>query len=424
VIPSSDDATCDGYDPVNNPNSASPVHTYSGRWLKKTPTGTSGLDSSTLASYMGAGTYDSIHDLVILYGGLRPLRNFNTASVTDATNITAALPTLNSLNSSILEYTPPSAVQVPTAISTQYNGSWTVVPSCQETPVIPTSRYGHSLAFNSLNKSLIVVGGYDVNGSPLTQVQTYFDGRTYTIPEVWTAFRIDSSLPSGSAGQNIPPITLGPFPCYYWSQVNVFGNSIDIALQAPPLTGFGTPPTAGIGNAASVFIPSTGYNTGFYSTFDNACINTGPISSTDPDVSKLLSGGAYIDIDRTQLGTNENLILNLTFLPLGPSNVGPNFNPLKINESAYFRIHLIKAGESGDLIRQRPQPRDRIYAATDAYPQIAQNIAEFSAPTGQIREEQIFIPLTTNPSADRIRIERYSGNAILINAGIFRLGQH
>ena len=41
---------------------------------------------------------------------------------------------------------------------------------------------------------------------------------------------------------------------------------------------------------------------------------------------------------------------------------------------------------------------------------------------GQIAQEQIFIPLSTDPNIDRIRIERYSGSGLLIDASLYRLG--
>ncbi len=410
VVPGPDDASCDAYDPTSNPNSPSPISAYTGRWLVKKPNGKAGLDTTQVASYMGAGAYDSTHDLIILYGGLQPASNYSNEAVTDTSNKminnispAASTPTL-------LEYTPPSAVELGSNTA-PFNGTWSAVPSCAESPQLPTGRYAHSLAYDPHNQNLIMVGGLDINGNPLIQTQTYKDGTIYTIPEIWTATRIDSAQPNGQ-----PAIANGPFPCYYWSQITLFGNSIDIPAQ--------TPPYSGLANAASVLIPSTGYNTGFYTTFDNVCANTGPIASADPTVSKLLSGGAYFDIDRTQLGSNENLILNLTFIPLGIKNTEPNLASLSTTEQAVFRIHLIKTNEATAVLQQRLQPRDLLYSSTDQYPEIAQNITVLTPPVGQIRQEQVYIPLSFNSTIDRIRIERYSGNAILINASLYRLGQH
>jgi hypothetical protein len=327
--------------------------------------------------------------------------------VTDNTNRIA--------DASVLEYTPPSAL-VGGSGTTAFHGSWQNIPSCLESPKVPIGRYGHTLAYNSLNQSLILVGGYDNNGNLLTQTQTYYDGRTYPIPEVWTGYRVDGTLSNGVPQISIPPITDGPFPCYYWAPVTVFGNSIDIQGQAPPFTG--------IAHMTSTFIPSSGYNTGYYTTFDNSCIRSGPISSPDTSISRLLAGGAYFDIDRTQLGAKENLLLNLTFIPTGMNNIRPDQTPITGNEIAVFKIHLIRTGQTGDQIRQVIQPRYLTYAATDQYPEVAQDLAIITPPNGQVRQEQIYIPLSLDPGIDRIRIERYSGNAILIDATLMRLGHN
>jgi hypothetical protein len=406
AISSPDDASCDAYDADTNPKSPSPFKTYVGRWHSKRPLG-AGTTPSNLGSFMGAGTYDPSHDLVVLYGGLRPSTSYSTAAVTDSSTREAS--------SDILEYTPPSAIS-PGSNSPEFNGYWTLVPACTDSPAVPQGRYGHSLSYDNLNQALVMVGGYDINGAPLLQTLTYSDGRTYQTPEVWTAYRIDSSLPAGMASRGIPALLNPPFPCYYWSKVTVFGNSIDSSTQAPPMSG--------ISHAANVFIPSSGYNTGYYTMFDRSCYNAGPIYSPDNAVNKLLAGGAYFDIDRSQLGAHENLILNLTFIPLGTSNTGPDQNVLESDQSAVFKVHLIRVGESGDVIRQRPQPRNRIYASTEQYPKTAQDIAIIAPPTGQIRQEQIFIPLSIDPAIDRIRIERYSGSGILLDASLYRLGPH
>jgi hypothetical protein len=406
-VPGPDDASCDAYDEDTNPNSLSPAKEYTGRWLVKSPSYTD-INPEEYTSFMGGGVYDSTHDLLVVYGGLKPLAApYTTTPVTSTTNRTAT--------SDILEYTPPSAVQYgPT--SHQFNGYWSKVSSCEETPEIPTGRYGHSVAYDPLNESLIVVGGYQSDGTQLVQSQTSINGSIYPIPEVWTAYRVDSLLLSGDAKRNLPALTKGTFPCYYWKRVTTFGNSVTMENQAPP--------TTGISHAASVFIPPSGYNSGYYTLFDSACAKSGQKNSSDPLENKLMVGGAYIDIDRTKLGANENLILNLTFIPLGTSNTTPSQVNYTAAESAIFKVHLIRTGESGDQIRQRQQPRNRIYGLNDSYPTSVQDLAVISPPTGQIRQEQLLIPLSIDPGIDRIRIERYSGSAILIDVSVYRLGVH
>ena len=407
AVPTPDDATCDAYNSTTNSSSQGPSSDYVGRWIQKTPPTYGGLVPSNYSSYMGAAAYDSAHDLIVLYGGL--MFSSTNTGITDSTNRTST--------SSILEYTPASSSDVTTpSTPAQLNGTWTNISVCAENTQTPTPRYGHSLSFNPVTQSLIVTGGYNTSGALLTQSQSFNNGkRTQTLPEIWTAKRIDNAIPAGIANQNIPAITTGPFPCYYWSQVHVFGNSLNIASQVPP--------TTGLAYAATVFIPPAGYNTGYYSTFDASCANAGPYASSDPNVSKLNIGGAYIDLNRTKLGANENVILNLTLIPLGTQNRGPDQNYLTSTQSAVIQVHLVKTGESGDVIRQQPQPRALAYSSSSAFPQIIPDITVLAPPVGQIRQEQIFIPLSVDPTIDRIQIERYSGTAVLINATLYRTGQ-
>ncbi|MBI2711703.1 MAG: hypothetical protein HYX41_02405 [Bdellovibrio sp.] len=420
TVPSPDDASCDGYDRDVNPNSSSPNSGYTGRWLYKTPPNTgqdtkTNMDPATVGAFLGAATYDTARDLIILFGGI----STPGVAITDTASLSA------NTSGTIYEYTPPSSSDTTVSGSTQYSGVragyWNEVKACQESTGIPTARYAHNLGFDSVSRTVYVAGGYAMpgsssNGQLLTQV--YQDGST-TTPEVWAAVRFDSSNPAGIPGQGIPPVILGDssnqFPCYYWSQVSQFANS-------SASTSDNRPPTTGVAHAAGVFIPSSGFNTGYYTMFDQACVGSGPIASNDATINKLLVGGAYFDIDRSQLAANENLILNLTFLPLGPNNQGPDQSFLAAGDTAVFRVNLIRTGQSGDLIRQLLQPRDFTYASTDIYPQVAQKIAVVAPPNGQIRQEQILIPLSVDPAIDRIHVERYSGSGVLIDATLMRMG--
>jgi hypothetical protein len=405
-VTSVDDASCDAYDAGNNPNSLSPVSSFVGRWLPKVPTGTGAAVPAQRASFMGAGTYDAAHDLIILFGGLFPgAAPYSTTSVLNTSN--------SATDSTIWEYTPPSSSVSGTPT---FNGTWATVASCAESPETPTGRYGHSIGYDTAKNILIVAGGYDVNGNLLVQTETFSDNRTTTIPEIWSAYRVDDTLAGGLASQNIPPVTTGPFPCYYWSRVTTFGNVDSVASRLPP--------TSGVAHAASAFVEASGYNTGYYTTNDPSCYNAGPIASSDTNISKLLVGGVYIDLDRKQLGVYENLLLNLTILPLGTTNVNSDLTQLSSDQSAIFKVHLIHTGQSGDDVRQVKQPRTLTYTASDLYPQLVPDVAVVAPPVGEIRQEQVYLPISIDPTIDRIRIERYSGNAILIDASVYRLGPH
>jgi len=374
-----DDASCDAYDSSTNPYSPSPTQEYKGRWIRKTPS-----DSDQKSSFLGKAVYDSFSDRIILIGGLSGTSL--PASVTDSkTHLRATI--------TIHEYTPPSKTQGSTP---QTEGSWSEIPTCAGSP-LPEGRYGHSLSYDLLNHQLVLVGGYDSNGAPLTQSMTYYDGRTYELPETWVAKRSKSQ------------------ECYTWSSITEFSNSIDLASQKPPMSG--------LAHAASIFIPADGYNTGFYTLLDKKCNGAGPVGVADESFNKLLAGGVYFDLDRKKLGDQENLLLHLKYIPMGTGNIHSDSTPMNPSESAYFKIHLIKTKLGLPDLRLALQPRYLLFADSYKYPEIVQSISVLAPPTlGQIQEEQILLPISIDPDIDRIRIERYSGSGILIDASLYRLG--
>lgn len=385
------DATCDAYDEDNNPNSPSPKYETVGRWLSKNPP-TVTVDPTTLYSFLGAAAYDPGHDKIVMYGGLKP---------DGANTYVTQTKTIGNL---IYEYTPATvsltAKTAPTETTDKiYHGYWTEISTCSDSPT-PTARYGHTMAYDSLNGQLIVVGGYDIDGTPLTQdwLRSGYDSG-YHIPEIWKAKR--SSTPTGS-------------PCYNWTNLTTFGNELD--TSAPDM------PTYGLAHAAGIFIPGTSYNTGYYMTYDASCGDAGPIASNDSSVNKLLAGGMYIDIDRSALGPNEDLLLNLTYFPLGPANHRPDNQLYSAAEEAVFKIHLINTGMTEANLRHIFQPRYLTFADTEEYPKTVDTLSILAQPTGSIRQEQILVPISTDSGIDRIRIERYSGSAILIDIAIYRMG--
>lgn len=172
-----------------------------------------------------------------------------------------------------------------------------------------------------------------------------------------------------------------------------------------------------------------GYQSDYYSIFDNACLGAGPLVSIDPSITKKLIGGVYFDLDRSQLNATENLLLHLTFFPVGYHtqipDAGNNSDVLinaDMNDLPIIKIHLYRTGETLDTLQQIFQPRALTYADTTGYPLTVDSFLTLSAPYGQIREEQIFIPLAAYPSVDRIRVERFSGSLIFISASLYRMG--
>ncbi len=414
AIPLPDDASCDSYDPIKNPNSPNPQSGYSGRWLYKNPTSltpslTPPVSPDQMASFLGAGTYDPQHDLILVYGGLtaspNPTRSafpFSSFAVTDSTQRT-----VNGADGGIYEYTPPSKLGQG-ASSDPFNGSWDYIPACNPAS-IPVGRYGHSLSYDPVHSNLIMTGGFDANGNLLTQTQVPSSGGSaYVIPEVWNATRMDED-PSSQPLNGISSTDLGStFPCYYWSKVTQFGNTPGVRTLRPP--------QSGVAHASTLVIPSVGYNTGYYTLNGPGCAGTGTTVGTDQNI-----GGVYLDLDRTQLSPTENLLLSVTLLPMGPSQSDPQGNALASSQSAYFRVTLVQTQQSQAQLISQTQPRALVYANTSSYPIRAYDIAVLAPPVGQIREEQILVPISMDPNIDRIRIERISGSGMILNASLSRL---
>lgn len=391
--PVNNNGHCDAYHETLNPDSLAPKSDAVGRWLRKRPFTTNGLDPSTLSSFMGAGTYDPNRDRVVLVGGLSPQ--------TAGTKVTRP----RSIAIGVYEYTPPSMSLTPdtpndagltVAQRSALHGTWSRILTCSDSSE-PQGRYGHTVSFDPLNDQIVLVGGYDVFGDPLTQYWLN-DGveSTTEIPEIWIARRNDAST------------------CYSWRQITTFGNTYDSSSPAMPI--------GGIGHAAGLFVPSTGYNTGYYTLQDQFCAQAGPLVTNDSETNKLLAGGVYIDLDRKELETGENLLLSLTYIPLGPENQRPDGDRFQPSQEAYFRIHLEKTNLAAAIIQQIIQPRHIQFSDDFRYPKVVQTLAVNSLPTGGVRQEQIVLPLSVDTEIDRIRIERYSGSAVLINVTLHRLG--
>jgi len=380
-----DNASCDAFDSDENANSTSPQSGYVGRWIRKSPLASQGtFTSATIRGFLGAGVYDSARDRVVLFGGLTQMTVLDPAT---ASNF-------------VYEYTPPSKVG---GTALEYDGSWDQLPVCTATgSQTPNARYGHTMTYDPGTDQLVVIGGYDPTGVELTDSIS-------KIPEVWTAKRVSSAT---ALAPQVPNITNAP--CYYWQKKKTSGNNVSNAMQAPPSTE--------LGFASAIYLPASGYNTGYYSMFDSYCAKAGPVASQDPEISKLLAGGAYIDIDRTALGPRENLLLNLTYMPLGTRQRKPSGEAFTLPESAIFKVHLVRTNQLPEALRRVLQPRHFTYSDSNNYPQVIQTLSVMAPPTGSVVQDQLVIPLGLDPGIDRIRIERYSGSAILLEAALYRMG--
>ena len=183
------------------------------------------------------------------------------------------------------------------------------------------------------------------------------------------------------------------------------------------------------------------FGTSFYRVRDAWCTSQGPTVSPDPEVTKAGVGGVSIDLDRSQLGNNEDLLMVITYHALnensGVSNwpavnaldkdTGLALAPAKItahgsNDRTILKVNLIGTQQSLETLLQVPQPRVWTYANTTNYPIYIKEIATLEDPFGSLRTEQVYIPLSQNALIDRIRIERARGSYHLFQIDLYRLG--
>jgi hypothetical protein len=162
------------------------------------------------------------------------------------------------------------------------------------------------------------------------------------------------------------------------------------------------------------------YNTGYYHTRDDYCSGQGPVQSADPEVTKGNVGGVNIDIDRTQIGAAEDLLMMVTYHTLDENASWPG--PQLTNDRTVLQVNLIATGQVLDTLMGVIQPRAWAYADQTAFPIYLKTIATLEDPFGSLRTEQIYIPLSQNALIDRIRIERVRGSYHLLQVDLYRLG--
>ncbi|MCC7443095.1 MAG: hypothetical protein IT285_15790, partial [Bdellovibrionales bacterium] len=92
-------------------------------------------------------------------------------------------------------------------------------------------------------------------------------------------------------------------------------------------------------------------------------------------------------------------------------------------QSAQLKVYLLDVGNVDiETIQGSTQPRN----LTNGYmerPKVVDTLAVLGAADGQLREEQLFIPLSNHSGINRIRVERVLGSAILVGASVYRMGQ-
>ncbi len=432
-----DNAQCDAYNATYNPRS--PVTNEAvGRWIRKNPVGTAAAETGApvlsvniddpltvndslnsqfeknptdLYSYLGAGAYDSYYDRMAIYGGW----TYKDPATDSGNSITKS--ETRALNSGEIIYEYRAPYRINTAKNYEYHGFWRKIPRCtydddSKAPA-PVGRYGHSMAYDTVKKQFIIVGGYNEAGTALTQTVTNDSNSSYTLPEIWTAKRV---MHSGLVSLEDEAVvsTSSVFPCYHYKQKTKFGNDTDIASQAVPNQGL-------IFSAAS-YIPATGYNSGYYTMLDDNCLGAGPVGTPGSDSSRKYIGGVYIDLDRSKLASDENVLLHLTYLPLGPGNQRPDGQPFSQSEQPMFRINLVKNPQTLSNIQSQSQPRGLGLFDDATTPTLVQSLSILGSPDLGVRQEQVLIPLSTDAEISRIQIQRVSGSAVLIDLSLVRMG--
>lgn len=180
------------------------------------------------------------------------------------------------------------------------------------------------------------------------------------------------------------------------------------------------------------------FGSGYYRVRDLWCTSQGPIVSPDPEVTKSGVGGVTIDIDREELGSNEDLLMVVTYHALNENSSASNWPATQAidkdtglsiagtnstsDDQTILKVSLIGTQLSLDNLLQVPQPRQWTYNNTNSYPIYMKDIATLEDPFGSLRTEQVYVPLSQNVLVDRIRIERVRGSFHLYQVDLYRLG--
>jgi hypothetical protein len=162
------------------------------------------------------------------------------------------------------------------------------------------------------------------------------------------------------------------------------------------------------------------YNSRYYRVRDDWCTNQGPIRNYDTETSKTYVGGVSIDLDRSQLGAHEDLLMLVTYHALNTHASWPG--PQTDNDRTILKVNLVTTQSSVDALIGVKQPRPWTYYQSAQTPVVIKEIATLEDPFGSLRTEQVYIPLSQNALVDRIRIDRVRGSYHLYQIDIYRLG--
>ncbi len=178
------------------------------------------------------------------------------------------------------------------------------------------------------------------------------------------------------------------------------------------------------------------FNSGYYRVRDDFCAYQGPQTSPDVEVTKSLVGGVNIDLDRTKIGSNEDLLMVITYHAMGefdtdsswPASVAIDANGVvpgthsSSSDHTVLKVHLMASAEGLEQLLAATQPRSQYYSDSYFFPVYLREVATLEDQFGGLRSEQVYIPLSQNILVDRIRIERNRGSFHLFQVDLYRLG--
>lgn len=166
------------------------------------------------------------------------------------------------------------------------------------------------------------------------------------------------------------------------------------------------------------------YNTDFYRVRDDWCSGQGPILSSDPETTKSYVGGVSIDLERTELGANEDLLMVVTYHALGAnysaSGVWPGVQTSA--DKTMLRVSLGTTNLDLSTLLSLRQPRVWSTYQNSSFPVVWQEVAAFEDDLGGLRSEQVILPLSKSVAIDRVRVERVRGSFHLYQIDLYRLG--
>lgn len=263
------------------------------------------------------------------------------------------------------------------------------------TGTTPSQRASASFVYDRAHRVYYLQGGYGCADTACSTPQVLNDLWAFSPPDVAT----ECDLSAGTCTNQGT-----------WTLLRA--NKEDDAGQ----------PTQRMGAVAAYAETQVAYGDDFYTVTDSACIDQGPIATTDSSVNKQFVGAIYLDVDRSQLDSATNLLINLRFLPFNEntrapaySNAGTTFTTVddsdasSTNDQAVIRVQLLNNPLSQvDQIQSLIQPRYHEFISGAEIK--ADTFMYVSGATGQVTEKQVLVPLTLDSNINLIKIERVQGS--------------